>query len=597
MSIRPSRSGLGPRLTPCWPWADLPVAVVERAGADRAVIIGSGLAGLTAALALGDCTVVTKTALGDGASRHAQGGIAAAFGDDDSPAAHAEDTVAVGGGLTDPRIAQLVANAAGERVTWLQELGAAFDLTVSDTSQTRRGHEATLDRRHRSTFTLGHEEALRRGSTFALGREAGHSRRRIVHANGDATGAEIMRALITAVRQRADIEVLEYTHAIDLVRVGGRIGGVLVSDDAEDRRILLADAIVLGTGGIGRLYAHTTNPAEATGDGLAMAIRAGAAIRDPEFVQFHPTALASHLDPLPLLTEALRGDGAHLIDAAGRRYLLDVHPAAELAPRDVVARANWREQQRGPIYLDARSLGASLPERFPTVFALAGQAGLDPRTEPLPVSPAQHYHMGGVVTDEDGRTSLAGLFACGEVASTGLHGANRLASNSLVEGLVLGTRVARAIGRAAANNDRGFAIGAIGAIGAIDVGRSGPAVGVEDGSLDLVGLKEDWEAIAQVRQLMWERGGLVRDGAGLRKGLTELSMLAPRLSAGLVGRNLATVARVILEAGLARQESRGSHFRADHPREAFGAGRHTVLAPAAMPTVRRSQARTGVGSR
>ena len=443
------------------------------------VVVGSGIAGLTAALAHGDCTVVSKTSVGDGSSRWAQGGIAAALGPDDAPSRHAADTLEVSGGLGDADVAALVTGAAPERVRWLAELGAAFD-TGPD-------------------------------GAFTLGREAGHDRRRIVHANGDATGAEVMRALVAAVRARPDIERLDDTLALDLLRDGPRIVGVLTRTPDGGLEAVLAPAVVLATGGLGQLYRHTTNPTEVTGDGLAMAARAGVTIRDPEFVQFHPTALATDLDPLPLLTEALRGEGATLVDEHGHRYLPAVHPDAELAPRDIVARANWRQRREGPIFLDARGIGPDFADRFPTVWAIARRAGLDPRHELLPVSPAQHYHMGGIACDEHGRSSHPGLYTCGEASSTGLHGANRLASNSLLEGLVFGARVAAAM--------------------RVDPAPAAPPsaaiVSADALTVEPVGNDTTAVAIDELRDLMWDRVGLERDADGLRWALERIDELAP----------------------------------------------------------------------
>lgn len=496
----------------------------------RALVIGSGIAGLSVALELGNCTVVTRSELGAGASRWAQGGIAAAVGPGDSPAAHAADTFAVSSGLTVASVVRLITDGAAGRVRWLQGLGAELDLDTN--------------------------------GTFVLGREAGHGERRIVHAGGDATGAAAMRALVAAVRARPDIEVVEHRQAVDLIRDGDHVVGVTVADGAGHLEALVAPAVVLATGGIGRVFARTTNPPEATGDGLAMALRAGAAIRDPEFVQFHPTALDSSLDPLPLLTEALRGEGATLIDDAGRRYLPEVHPDAELAPRDVVARANRAQQQHGPIHLDARTIGASLPERFPTVFAACMAAGIDPRLTPIPVTPAQHYHVGGISTDDHGRSTVPGLYVCGEAASVGLHGANRLASNSMVEGLVMGARVAAAIGDAPAPITRhaGHQVPAF---------RPSPMTRAAVG--DLAG------AVAELRSVMWRHGGLVRDAHGLTGALDSVEQLTPRLRSTVTGRNLAAVAQVVLRAALERRESRGGHHRADHPASEPGPGSHTVL--------------------
>lgn len=502
---------------------------VDTVRTTRTVVVGSGIAGLTAALHLGDCTVLTKSALGEGASRWAQGGLAAALGGDDHPGLHAADTVVVSGGLGDLAIADLVAAAAPSRIRWLRHLGAAFD-TDED-------------------------------GDLTFGREAGHQRRRIVHADGDATGREVMRTLVAAVRDRADIELIEHTAAVDLIRAKGGVVGVLAMGPDGQRLALVTPAVVLATGGIGRVYSSTTNPREATGDGLAMAIRAGAAIRDPEFVQFHPTALESALDPKPLLTEALRGEGAHLVDATGRRYMVDLHPDAELAPRDEVARANWRELRSGPVFLDARSIGHTFPERFPTAFGHARNAGLDPRVDLLPVVPAQHYHMGGVLTDAAGRTSLGGLYACGEVASTGLHGANRLASNSLVEGLVFGTRVAEAIM-------------------AVPGGPARSELVVPAGGWPMA---PEPHEVTDLREVMWNNGGLVRTESGLRQTLTVIDELAPALADHTTGRNLCALARVVVGAALERRESRGAHFRADHPQLDPAQARHTVVYPQPTP--------------
>ncbi len=501
----------------------------------EAIVVGSGIAGLTAALELGACTLLTRSSLGAGASRWAQGGIAAAVGPGDTPAAHAADTLAVGGGLSVASVVELVTTAAPDRVHWLHRLGAELDVAT--------------------------------GGSFVLGREAGHGCRRIVHAGGDATGAAAMRALVAAVRDRPDIEVLEHRQALDLVRADGRVVGVTWSGPDGRRDVALGPAVVLATGGIGRVYARTTNPPEATGDGLAMALRAGAAIRDPEFVQFHPTALDAPDDPVPLLTEALRGEGALLVDGDGRRYLASVHPDAELAPRDVVARANWHRQQLGPIHLDARGIGAAFPTRFPTVFAACMAVGIDPRRVPIPTTPAQHYHVGGIGTDSHGRTSIPGLYACGEVASTGLHGANRLASNALIEGLVMGSRVAAAITRtpAAPGRVRGPEVPADSLLG--PSGAAEPA------------------AVDTLRALLWEHGGLVRTEDGLTAALEELARLAPALAGDATGRNLVLVAEVVLRAALARRESRGAHHREDHPGTTPGPGTHTVVRRPTLPHV------------
>jgi len=508
------------------------------------IVIGSGVAGLTAALGLGSCIVITKSDLAAGSSRLAQGGIAAAVGAGDDPSLHAADTVAVSGGLGDPLVAELVTRSAPERIAWLQSLGAQFD---------------TVD------------------GTLTLGREAGHGKHRIVHADGDATGAELMRTLRTAVVARPEIAVWEDTLAIDLLRRGTQVVGVLARASDHQLVAIVSPAVILATGGIGRVYARTTNPTEVTGDGFAMAARAGAKLLDPEFVQFHPTALESSLDPMPLLTEALRGAGAVLIDETGHRFMVDVHADAELAPRDIVARANWRRRNAGlGVYLDATHLGASFPDRFPTVFASAVAAGIDPRTEPLPVSPAAHYHMGGVAVDNQGRTSLPGLYAVGETAATGLHGANRLASNSLLEGLVFGERVA-----AEAANHRTTRSDAT------------TPLSVPASALSLEPA-DDQDAVAALRHMMWDSVGVVRDGAGLASAASMLDGLHPGLESGPTARNLATVAGVIIAAATTRTESRGGHFRTDYPDTDPRWKRHTEHEPSPSPSTEIHAVRRGV---
>lgn len=489
------------------------------------LVVGSGAAGLTAALGCAPLrvTVLTKATLISGSSAWAQGGVAAAVGTDDTPALHAADTLAAGAGLCDPRAVGLLTGEGPERVKALLELGARFDRDAA--------------------------------GKLSLGREAAHSRRRILHAK-DATGSEIVRALGEAVLQAPEVRVLERAFAVDLLVEDGRVAGVLAVDGngADGRRVLhLAPAVVMATGGLGQLYLHTTNPREATGDGLAMAARAGARLVDLELVQFHPTALAVETagEPMPLLTEALRGEGAVLIDDRGFRFMGDEHPDRELAPRGVVARAIWRRLMAGRrIFLDAReAVGEELPERFPTVFELCQRHGLDPRKEPMPVAPAAHYHMGGIDVDGQGRTSLPGLWACGEVASTGVHGANRLASNSLLEALVFGSRVAEDLrsvsGRSAA-------------------GRSFPS-GRRVPNLP-PGTPRDAELQLAIRRLMWEKVGVVRDEKGLSSALDELEALAethPRI--GGEARNLLSVSRLVTAAALARRESRGGHYRSDFP--------------------------------
>jgi len=399
---------------------------------------------------------------------------------------------------------------------------------------------------------------------WALGKEAAHSRRRILHARGDSTGAEVLRALVAAVNATPTITVIDHAFAIDLWVSNGRVHGLWIALEDAVPLLLRSQAIVLATGGIGSIFRYTTNPPGTNGDGLAIAARAGAALADLEFVQFHPTALATGQDPLPLLTEALRGEGAILIDDLGERFMPALHEAAELAPRDVVARAIWQRQRAGrKVFLDARGIGDRFPERFPTVWGLCQEAGIEPRQAPIAVSPAAHYHMGGIAVDTNGAASLKGLWACGEVSATGIHGANRLASNSLLEGLVFGARVAKDIGR--------------------DVRPSAPSTLHPLPRLGGLDLRPEEEAIyAHIREMMWQHAGLVRSAEGLQEAL---GVVASRQSAFAVGappsltlRNVVSVAKLVCTAALMRKESRGGHFRADFPEAAPETKRHRFVA-------------------
>jgi L-aspartate oxidase len=486
-----------------------------------AIVVGSGIGGLTAALALAPrrVLVVTKGDPGGGSTPWAQGGIAAAVAGDDSPAEHAADTVAAGGGINDPRAVEVLTAAAPERVAALAALGVHFD--------------------------TGGDGAL------LLSREGGHHRRRVLHSGGDSTGVAMMRALVAAAAAAEHVETIAFAFAADLVLDRGRVVGVAVRADGGERLLALAPAVVLATGGVGRLYAHTTNPPEVTGDGLAMAARAGARLVDLEFVQFHPTALDTGRDPMPLLTEALRGEGAVLVDESGERFMVGEHPDAELAPRDVVARAISRRRQAGSrVYLDATgSVGDSFPDRFPTVFQLCREEGIDPRREPVPVAPAAHYHMGGVAADLDGGSSLPGLWAVGEVARTGVHGANRLASNSLLEATVFGQRTGESV-RAATP-------------AAIDE-KQAAAAAADPGPAPAAG--DAHPVVVELRRVMDERVGVVRDRAGLVAGLETIEALAGRLEpVASEAHNMVDAARLIARAALVRTESRGAHFRADYP--------------------------------
>jgi L-aspartate oxidase len=483
------------------------------------VVIGAGVAGLSVANGLAGRRVdlVARGPVGrTGSSPWAQGGIAGAVGAGDSPALHARDTLAVAGELADAEAVARLTREAPERLLELLELGARFD----------RDAAGELD----------------------LAREAAHSRARVLHAK-DATGAEVVRALGVGLASRPGLAVFEQAVALELVVEAERVEGVVVRHADGALVLHRAKAVVLATGGLGHLYARTTNPPEARGDGLALAWRAGARLADLEFVQFHPTALDVGADPMPLLTEALRGAGATLVDETGCRVLADAGPQGELLPRDVVARALWSALGAGRrTLLDAReAVGESFPDRFPTVFEACQKHGLDPRREPIPVAPAAHYHMGGVLVDLDGRSSVSGLWAAGEAACTGVHGANRLASNSLLEGLVFGARVARSIDdRLARLRD---ARGAFGALATIARPGGTRSLAAEYG----------------VRRLMWDAAGLVRTGSGLRAALARLEALAAELGEPGPTADLVTVARLVAAAALHRTESRGAHHRADHP--------------------------------
>ncbi len=500
-----------------------------------AVVVGAGIAGLMAAIKLAPMrvTVLCKTRLGRGsATDWAQGGIAAAMGKDDSPSLHAIDTQLAGAGINDEKIVEILTHDAPARIEELLALGAAFDRTDS--------------------------------GELALGREAAHQRRRIVKAGGDATGHEILKTLILAIGAIPSIHVVEDATAIDLIVEGDRVRGLYAGDNATGEvTAYVAPAVVLATGGIGRLYRYTTNPIEATGDGIAMAARAGATLADMEFVQFHPTALAIGRDPMPLVTEAVRGEGATLVNDLGERFMPEMHPDAELAPRDVVARAIFEQLQRGrTVGLDARdSIGDAFPLEFPTVFGFCRSAGIDPRIERIPVAPAAHYHMGGIAVDEWGRASLPGLWACGEASATGVHGANRLASNSLLEALVYGARVATSIRQAHPERESAPHF-------------ETPAAG---------GGRGETQAISDLRNVMYANVGLVRSELGLREAharVAELAAAFPR--AGNELRNLLVVARLIVDAAIARNESRGSHYRTDYPNtdEALAKRSFTHLSPA-----------------
>jgi L-aspartate oxidase len=496
----------------------------------RFLVVGSGIAGLHAAWRAsehGDVLLLTKRSLFDSATAYAQGGIAAALGAGDSPELHRKDTLAAGAALCDAAAVHVLVEEGPTRVRELQTAGADFDL------------DPTGD--------------------FKLGREAAHSTNRIVHAHGDQTGAEVARTLVERVRDSANIAVIEKARVLDLVVARGRCRGVRASLAGQPTEIL-ADATVLATGGCGQVYRYTTNPVVATGDGFAIAYRAGVDLADMEFVQFHPTALDTPENPLALISEAVRGEGATLVNEDGDRFMASRHRLAELAPRDVVARQIFRERRGGrKVYLDARKLGRGFTKRFPGIFALCRARGIDPRRDLIPVTPAAHYMMGGIVTDLRGRSTMPALWAVGEVARTGVHGANRLASNSLLEGLVFAERVARDIVSSPTQ-------------------RTAPAssnwevpVLVDRGAAQV--------AADCVREVMWENAGIVRTAKGLRRCLTELADIEARLPEGATEEaNLVQTGRLIAEAALLRKESRGGHYRTDFPRaKRAWRGRHIVL--------------------
>jgi L-aspartate oxidase len=500
------------------------------------VVVGSGIAGLTAALRLRQrvdrVLLVTKTVLDEGSTRWAQGGIAAALDPADSPEEHLQDTLVAGVGVCDVDAVRALVTEGPARVRELVALGAEFDRTPE--------------------------------GDIALTREGGHHRDRIAHAGGDATGKEISRALIAAleaVRHDPGIEVIEHAMVVDLLQDNaGRVCGTTLHVLGEGQRggvgAALARAVVLATGGLGQVYAATTNPAVATGDGMAAALRAGAEIRDLEFVQFHPTVLwlgAGSRGQQPLISEAVRGEGAVLVDGSGKRFMQDVHELADLAPRDVVTRAiveRMRVEGTSHVYLDARHLGgAFLERRFPSIVERCRSLGFDPATDLLPVAPAQHYASGGVATDLRGRSSLEGLYACGEVACSGVHGANRLASNSLLEGLVFAHRIADDLTSRLADGE---------------LPQTDP-VAVPGGSTLL-----DPERRIDAQLAMTAGAGALRSAESLQHTGFELAALAECTSdeptaAAWETTNLHQVGSLLTLLASLREETRGGHLRADFP--------------------------------
>ncbi len=498
----------------------------------RVVIIGAGLAAVYAALKLAPRPVVmiSPEPLGSGASSAwAQGGVAAAMAASDSPEAHAEDTMRAGAGSVMREVADFVTRAAPDHILDLSDLGTGFDRTAD--------------------------------GGFIQSREAAHSAARVVRVKGDQAGTEIMRALIAELRQTPSIQVIEGVQAVGLDSDGTQVRGVLLTPAEEPNvqpLVLRGSTYILATGGSAGLYAQTTNPARIRGQGIGMAARAGARIADAEFVQFHPTAINVGEDPTPLATEALRGEGATLVNSNGQRFMQNLHPDAELAPRDVVARAVYLQMKSGlrPALDTRHAIGAAIADQFPSVTEACLRNGVDPSKSPIPVTAAAHYHMGGVAVDLSGRSSLNGLWVCGEAASTGLHGANRLASNGLLEALVFARSCSHDIARvvpvdAAQNIELTFSTGTSQTVDAQDV--------------------------QTLRNVMTDLVGVVRTKTGLSQALSDIAALEARNSHSPAFLNMTATATVITAAALMREESRGAHYRSDFPQASTAPGQRSFL--------------------
>lgn len=499
------------------------------------LVVGSGVAGLATAFKAsryGRVTLLTKGRLLDSNTRYAQGGIAAALGRDDSPQDHLMDTLRAGHDLCLAEAAAVLVEDGPLRVKELIELGARFDATPD--------------------------------GELSLGREAAHSRNRILHARGDATGAEVAEVLARQVCSAGTVTILEHHFALDLLVENGRCIGCAALSPEGEMVLFAARAVVLATGGCGRVYKHTTNPEVATGDGFAMAARRGVRVVDMEFVQFHPTALAASDDPMVLVSEAVRGEGARLVNDQGVPFMQALHPDGDLAPRDVVARGIFQQMAEGrSVFLDTKPIGERFAERFPTITRACLDRGLDPAKELLPIAPAAHFIMGGIRTDTEGRTSLPGLYACGEVACTGVHGANRLASNSLLEGLVFSERIARQLG-----SERSRPVPRIDRAAAEEL----PVLSRLSQGDSRAEPERVSRLVSALRQAMWDRAGIVRSGDGLRGLLELLNALEEEAPQALTAENVTlhnmiATSRLIAKSALAREESRGGHYREDFPNE------------------------------
>ncbi|CAN5361581.1 L-aspartate oxidase [soil metagenome] len=547
------------------------------------IVVGSGIAGLVVAIEASrthDVTLITKAELGESNTRYAQGGIAAAVFADDSVASHVHDTLVAGAGLNRLSAVEVLCAEGPGRIRDLIRLGVEFDRASKGVADTGAGTDA--------------DSGADPVAGLARGLEAAHASARILHAGGDATGAAIEGALVRAVRTTAS-RIMEFTFVSDLVVEGEVARGVEIIDIGSGAPATLwADAVVLASGGAGQLYAHTTNPAVTTGDGVAAAYRAGAELADLEFYQFHPTSL-----DLPgnfLISEAVRGEGAVLLDSAGERFMVSVHPDAELAPRDVVARAiaeQMREQGGAPVRLDATGLGADfLEHRFPSISEECRKQGIDWSQVSIPITPAAHYWMGGVMTDTAGRTTVQGLYAVGEVACTGAHGANRLASNSLLESVVFAWRCVEALqgaGRVGGESDwPDVWLDSVGEAPASDeqAGRRAEANRVSAPVEHSAGPDARHPFTrAQLQRLLWDAAGVYRDAGTLAAADAALSEFLPDLTSvhGRENANLLLLGRLIVASALAREESRGAHYRSDFPLASEEFRHHLVAVRASEP--------------